>query len=168
MKAKIKNILFLVILLASVALGMSSDVTNFKLLNLRNQQVELAKLLKDGPVLLDFWATWCKPCLKGFPKLNALHKKYGEKGLTVVGINEDGARSQSKVKPFVRSLRIKFPVLIDSNNEVMRKLQVQVLPTTILIAPNGMVVARHVGYSPDGMKKLEERIVTMLRESANH
>ena len=168
MKAKIKNILFLVILLASVALGMSSDVTNFKLLNLRNQQVELAKLLKDGPVLLDFWATWCKPCIKAFPKLNALHKKYGEKGLTVIGINEDGARSQSKVKPFVRSLRIKFPILIDNNNEVLRKLQVQSLPTTILIAPNGMVVARQVGYSPDGIKKLEERIVTLLREYANH
>ena len=80
----------------------------------------------------------------------------------------DGARSQSKVKPFVRSLRIKFPILIDNNNEVMRKLQVQVLPTTILIAPNGMVVARQVGYSPDGIKKLEERIVTLLTEYANH
>lgn len=168
MKARIKSKLFLVILLASVTLGMSSDVTNFKLPNLRNQQVELAELLKDGPVLLDFWATWCKPCMKAFPKLNALHKKYGEKGLTVVGINEDGARSQSKVKPFVRSLRIKFLILIDNNNEVMRKLQVQNLPTTILITPNGMVVARHVGYSPDGIKKLEERIVTLLTEYANH
>lgn len=167
MKARIKSKLFLVILLATVALGMGSDVTNFKLLNLRNQQVELATLLKDGPVLLDFWSTWCKPCIKAFPKLNALHKKYGEKGLTVVGINEDGARSQSKVKPFVRSLRIKFPILIDNNNEVMRRLQVQSLPTTILIAPNGMVVARQVGYSPDGIKKLEERIVTLLREYAN-
>ena len=167
MKAGIKSKLFLVILLATVALGMGSDVTNFKLLNLRNQQVELATLLKDGPVLLDFWSTWCKPCIKAFPKLNALHKKYGEKGLTVVGINEDGARSQSKVKPFVRSLRIKFPILIDNNNEVMRRLQVQSLPTTILIAPNGMVVARHVGYSPDGIKKLEEQIVTLLREYAN-
>jgi len=167
MKAGIKSKLFLVILLATVALGMGSDVTNFKLLNLRNQQVELATLLKDGPVLLDFWSTWCKPCIKAFPKLNALHKKYGEKGLTVVGINEDGARSQSKVKPFVRSLRIKFPILIDNNNEVMRRLQVQSLPTTILIAPNGMVVARQVGYSPDGIKKLEERIVTLLREYAN-
>lgn len=168
MKAGIKSKLFLVILLATVALGMGSDVTNFKLLNLRNQQVELATLLKDGPVLLDFWSTWCKPCIKAFPKLNALHKKYGEKGLTVVGINEDGARSQSKVKPFVRSLRIKFPILIDNNNEVMRRLQVQSLPTTILIAPNGMVVARQVGYSPDGIKKLEERIVTLLTEYANH
>lgn len=168
MKARIKSKLFLVILLAAVTLGMSSDVTNFKLPNLRNQQVELAELLKDGPVLLDFWATWCKPCMKAFPKLNALHKKYGEKGLTVVGINEDGARSQSKVKPFVRSLRIKFLILIDNNNEVMRKLQVQNLPTTILITPNGMVVARHVGYSPDGIKKLEERIVTLLTEYANH
>ena len=168
MKARIKSKLFLVILLATVVLGMGSDVTNFKLLNLRNQQVELARLLKDGPVLLDFWSTWCKPCIKAFPKLNALHKKYGEKGLTVVGINEDGARSQSKVKPFVRSLRIKFPILIDNNNEVMRRLQVQSLPTTILIAPDGMVVARQVGYSPDGIKKLEEQIVSVLKEYANH
>jgi len=168
MKSQIKSKLFLLFLLASIVPGMSSDVTNFKLRNLRNQQVELAKLLKDGPVLLDFWSTWCKPCIKAFPKLNALHEKYGEKGLTVVGINEDGARSQSKVKPFVRSLRIKFPILIDNNNEVMRRLQVQSLPTTILIAPDGMVVARQVGYSPDGIKKLEEQIVSVLKEYANH
>lgn len=157
---------FLLPIAAVFTLGMRGDtVVNFKLPDLRNKTVQLSELLQRGPVLLDFWATWCKPCVKAFPKLEALHQKYREQGLVVVGINQDGPRNLAKVKPFVHSLKITFLVLIDENNEVMRRLQVQNLPTSLLLAPDGTMAARHVGYSEENMKKLEEEIAALLQQT---
>ena len=161
-RTKIFIILYVVIFSFNVY---GDTVVDFKLPNLKNKQVRLSELLKKGPVVLDFWATWCKPCAKAFPKLNGLYEKYHQQGLEIVGINEDGPRSQAKVKPFVRSLKIKFPILIDSNNDVMRRLQVQSLPTTILVAPDGTIIERYVGYHPDEMKELEKQIIKLLKQS---
>ena len=158
----------IILLIAFCVLGIRGDTApNFKLPDLQNKPVQLSELLKQGPVLLDFWATWCKPCVKAFPKLEALHKKYREQGLVVVGINQDGPRNQPKVKPFVHSLKITFSILIDSNNDVMRRLQVQNLPTSILLAPDGAIVSRHVGYSEEGMKQLEAAIQALLPKTAD-
>ncbi|MBN2011888.1 TlpA family protein disulfide reductase [candidate division KSB1 bacterium] len=158
--------LSILVILVLCTIGVRADTAlNFKLPDLRTRQVQLTDLLKQGPVVLDFWATWCKPCAKVFPKLNALYEKYNKQGLTVVGINEDGPRSQAKVKPFVRSLKITFPILIDSNNDVMRRLQVQSLPTTILIGSDGTVLARHIGYHPDEFEMLENEIQAILKDT---
>jgi peroxiredoxin len=160
-----RNKLFIVLFTVFFSFSVHADtVVDFKLANLKNKQVRLSELLKKGPVVLDFWATWCKPCAKAFPKLNDLYKKYQDKGLQIVGINEDGPRSQAKVKPFVRSFKIKFPILIDSNNDVMRRLQVQSLPTTVLIAADGTIIQRYVGYHADEMKDLEKQILRLLKQ----
>ena len=142
--------------LTSPAAG--EQVTNFKLQDLDNQTVELAELLRKGPVLLDFWATWCKPCLKAFPKLETLHRNYAAKGLTVLGVNEDSPRNQAKVKPFVKSLKTSFRIVLDKNNELMRRLSVRNLPTSILVSTDGEVIATYVGYSPTHIEDLEEMI----------
>jgi peroxiredoxin len=153
------------IFLALIFLGTGGDkVSNFKLPDLQNNQVELAELLKKGPVVLDFWATWCKPCIKAFPKLDSLHHKYKAQGLTVVGINEDGPRNQAKVKPFVNSLGIDFMILIDSDNDVLRRYQVQNLPTTFLVTPDGKIASRHIGFSPLEIAKLENEVKALLTE----
>lgn len=158
---------FVLVAAAWLVMGMRGDTApNFKLPDLRNKQVQLSELLKQGPVLLDFWATWCKPCVKAFPKLEALHNKYRQQGLVVVGINEDGPRNQAKVKPFVNSLKITFTILIDGNNEIMQRLQVQNLPTSILIAPDGQIVSRHTGFSEEKMKSLEKEILAVLQKTA--
>jgi len=141
----------------------ADEAVNFKLPNLKNKNIQLTELLKDGPVLLDFWATWCKPCAKALPKLNKLHMKYLEEGFQVIGINEDGPRNISKVKPFVRSLRVNFPVLIDGNGEVMRKYNVQNLPTTILIGHDGTIIAKYIGFHTKDLKKLENDIQEAIK-----
>src|SRR5262245_42215156 len=61
---------------------------------------DLANLLKRGPVLLDFWATWCKPCRTSMPRLQGLHRELSLRGLTVVGISVDGPGSSSRVTSF--------------------------------------------------------------------
>jgi len=81
---------------------------DFSLPDLKGKRVNLQKLLEKGPVLVDFWATYCKPCLKAMPKFAEMHRNYEERGLTILGINEDGPRGQAKVRPFLKRLRIPY------------------------------------------------------------
>ena len=151
----------------ALLVGVSRDreVPNFQLMNLKGKNLELYAMLDKGPVLLDFWATWCKPCLKAFPKLNELQRKYGDQGLTILGINEDGNRSQAKIKPFVKSLDLQFEVLIDGNNDVMRKFQVANLPATVLISADGKIIISDFGYSADKFESLDAEIQKLLRDT---
>jgi len=162
----LKKGLFLSLLLLCFG-GMSDPGITFNLENLRNQKESLSDHLGKGPILIDFWATWCKPCVKALPKINALHKKYAKQGLVVIGINEDGVRSKPKVKPFVKSMGIDFTILFDNNSEVMRKFGAQSLPTTVLLSPEGKIIETHSGYSANGLKKIETKIVDMLQEKAS-
>ncbi|TDI83680.1 MAG: TlpA family protein disulfide reductase [Caldithrix sp.] len=160
---KLRLVLLTAILTLTCAMH-RNEIPNFKQKNLQKKNVELYQLLEKGPVLLDFWATWCKPCLKAFPKLNALHEKYGDKGLTILGINEDSNRNQTKIKPFVKSLNIQFDVVFDANNALMRQFQISNLPATILISPDRKIISRDFGYSPNKFKKLEKQIISLLEE----
>ncbi|MFQ5601529.1 MAG: TlpA disulfide reductase family protein, partial [Candidatus Krumholzibacteriia bacterium] len=76
------------------------------------RRADLSSYLGTGPVVLDFWATWCKPCLAAFPELNELYEDLEPRGLQVVGINEDGPRNASKIKPFMKSHGYTFPVVL--------------------------------------------------------
>lgn len=159
---RLKHILLAAVIIL-IGTGFSQQkVKNFKLPNLQNKQVELNTLLEKGPVVLDFWATWCKPCIKAFPEFEKLHQKYQEKGLTIVGINTDGPRNQAKIKPFVNSFEISFPILIDLNSNVMRQFRVVALPTTIVISKDGEIVSTHAGYSPKKMKELDKKLASMV------
>ena len=146
-----KSIFQSVALAASIFLGAATlnaaSAPDFNLRNLRGERVNLKALLATGPVLLDFWATYCKPCVKAMPKLQKIHEKYGKSGLTVLGVNVDGPRGQNRVKPFLRARKVSFPIALDSDSAVMRRMQVNVLPTTLLITPDGEIALRQVGYN---------------------
>lgn len=135
-----------------------SQVPDFDLPDLNGEKRTLYQQLEKGPVLLDFWATWCKPCIKSLPKLADLEKEFAEQGLVVWAINEDGPRTQAKVEPFVYSLGRDLTVLIDENREVMRQFQVNGLPTSILISPERNIVLRLQGYRPGDEKKIKEKL----------
>ena len=153
---KMNRLLFIVVI--SVALGAdgadAATAPDFNLRNLQGERVNLKTLLTKGPVLLDFWATYCKPCVKAMPKLQKIHEKYGKSGLTVLGVNVDGPRGQNRVKPFLRARNVSFPIALDSDSGVMRRMQVNVLPTTLLIAQNGEIALRQVGYNSKNAEAL--------------
>ncbi len=137
--------LWLCLLIASTA--RATEAPDFNLPALNGDRIQLSALLEKGPVLLDFWATWCKPCIKAMPKLEEIHAQYAGRGVTVLGINEDGPRGQNRILPFLKGRNITFPIAIDADGAVMKRLQVRALPTTILIAPNREIVLRRAGLS---------------------
>ncbi len=116
-------------------------------------RTSLADHLENGPVIIDFWATWCGPCRKALPHLQALQDQYRDQGLTVLAVSIDDPRNQPKIGGFVRSQKLDFPILLDGDSRVARLYRVASVPSTFLVSPEGRVVALHRGYR-DGDEKL--------------
>jgi len=134
----------------------------FTLRDINNQSVSLDSLLGKGPIAIDFWATWCKPCLKELDTMNEIYKKYHERGFEILAINHDEPRNEAKVKPFVKSRRWKFPVLLDLEGNVRRLYQIKALPASFILDKEGRIRFTHQGFKTGDEAKLEEEIVSLL------
>jgi peroxiredoxin len=138
---------------------------DFRARNLAGKTVELSELLGRGPIVVDFWATWCKPCIKELPYIQRLHEEYAERGVTVLAVTIDSPKSQSRVRPFVKGRRFTFPVLLDGDQRVFQQLQGKgSVPYVVVIDRDGFVRYRHTGYRP-GDEKALERVVQELLEA---
>ncbi|MBU8920483.1 MAG: TlpA family protein disulfide reductase [Bacteroidales bacterium] len=137
----------------------------FKLKDLKNHSRSYSELKGNKLTVIDFWATWCKPCGRSIPKLVQLNDKYKEKGVAFIGISIDGPRNLSKVRPYARSKKIDFTVLLDVNGDVMGRMNVKVVPTLIIVDGDDEVVYFHQGYRSGDHKVIEEEIVKLLSGS---
>jgi thiol-disulfide isomerase/thioredoxin len=113
--------------------------------------------MKGKVVLVDFWATWCKPCVETMPELQKLHDKYSSKGFSVVGvsIDEKGARD---VEPFLAKRKFTYPMLLDQAGN-WQKWGVRAIPALFLLDKNGQIVRQWTGKAD---KKEVERAVAEL------
>jgi len=143
----------------------AGKMPDFRLQNLDNKTVSYSQLKGKKLTVIDFWATWCKPCVRSIPKLAKLHEQYEKQGVQFIGVNVDGTRNLSKVRPFAHSLNIAYPVLLDVNNEIMNKLKVTAMPTIIIANADDEIVFFHQGYRPGDEKTLEEEIKKLLSAS---
>jgi len=145
--------------------GSSQKVqVNLRLNRLDGKKVSLKQYLNNGPVLINFWATWCGPCKKEMLHLDRLSKTYKQKNLSILSISIDTQRSLSEVKRFIRSKRYDFDVFIDPNQQIFKKLNGNIMPTNLLIDKNGQVVWMHYGYMPGDEKIMEKEIVQLLNK----
>nr|NQU92434.1 TlpA family protein disulfide reductase [Bacteroidota bacterium] len=102
----------------------------------------------DGkPIIITFWATWCKPCMKEHDAINDLYEEWVEEtGVKLYAISIDNARSSKRVLPTVNGKGWEFEVLLDPNGDFKRAMNVNVPPHTFIVNGKGEVVWQHVGY----------------------
>ena len=157
-----KNILlgFTALCLMSMAMDGGSKIPSVKLKDIDGNSLNTAELSNDGkPMVISFWATWCAPCKK---ELNAIHEVYedwqDETGVKVIAVSIDDARSATRVKPYVDAQGWEFEVLMDTNGDFKRSLNVNNVPQTFLVDGNGDIVWTHSGYSPGDEYELLEEI----------
>ena len=158
----IKKISILIVF--SAVLVTAGTVPDFKLKDLENRRVSYSELKGRKLTLIDFWATWCKPCLRAIPKLVELHDNFKDQGVNTIGVNVDSPRNTPKIKPYVRSVGINYPVVLDLNSELSQELHVTVLPTLLIVDANDEIVYIHQGYRPGDEKVLHNKIRELLKE----
>ncbi len=130
---------------------------DFTLKDLRGNHVTLSSL-KGKVVLLNFWATWCPPCVAEMPELNKLYRKMASRGLEIVAVSTDS--SVESPMEFVKKNNIAFTVLYDETHAATRLYKVFSMPTTFLIDKHGVVVEKFFGdyewADADMVKKIEK------------
>ena len=114
-------------------------------------------------VLVDFWASWCEPCLRSFPWMNDLQRRHGEAGLVVVAVNLDHERGLADA--FLRKTPANFQLEFDVAGDLARRFGVQAMPTSFLVDRNGRVRIRHSGFRDKQRAERERQIEDLLKES---
>jgi len=117
-----------------------SLANDFELGDLKGGSIRLSDL-RGKPVVLNYWATWCGPCIEEMPMFQAYSEQYSN--FTMIGINQ--AEGIDKVAPFVERMGLTYPVLLDLNSKVTQAYKVFLLPTTFFIDEEGMIRFRHYG-----------------------
>ena len=134
----------------------------FRVTDVTGRTLELDALRRRGPVLLDFWATWCKPCLEEMPLLERWYTRYGPAGLTVIGVSVDGPRNFAKVRPFAERLGATYPIVLDPDERLRHLYQVTAMPTAVLVDRDGAVRLVRVGYRPGEGAQMEAAILSLV------
>jgi peroxiredoxin len=122
------------------------------------------KGLRGKVVLVDFWGTFCEPCKKSFPKLQALNTKYGASGFQIVGISEDEAEDKDKIPSFADTYGAKFSLGWDEDKAIARAYKPETMPSSFIIDKKGVVRYAHVGYHDGEEVEVEKEIQELLKQ----
>ena len=112
-------------------------------------------------VVLNFWATWCEPCMKEMPDLAAIQNEYAALGVQVIGAAGDTAADSAKVMKFIREFKVNFPVWVGATTDDMQRFGLgTVLPATVVIDKNGKIVWREIGIiKPEVLRKELDKLL---------
>jgi peroxiredoxin len=124
------------------ALKVGTQAPDFVLVDLNGQKHQLSDYKGQG-VFLNFWGTWCKPCEKEMPYIKNSYHHFKDKGVQVLAVNI--GESDVAVSKYVERKKMDFPNMIDKDSQVQNAYNVNPLPVTFLIDPDGKVVKIHTG-----------------------
>jgi peroxiredoxin len=113
---------------------------NFTLSDLHGKTWTL-KDLRGKVVLVNFWATWCPPCRKEMPDMEALHQEFKEQGLVILAISDE---ESDKVEPFITEHKFSYPILLDPGRKVNDLFEVEGIPKSFLYDRSGHLVAQAI------------------------
>lgn len=119
-----------------------SQAPHFQLETLKGASRAIADY-KGKIILLNFWATWCKPCMKEMPEIQAAYEKYKDKDFVVLGVNF--GEKPNKAKMLVEKMGLTFPILLDQDVELAARHRVVSLPVSFFIDRNGIIKERIFG-----------------------
>jgi peroxiredoxin len=139
----------------------NAQLPKINLKDVRGNSIDVSKISNNGkPIIVSFWATWCKPCKA---ELNTIAEEFDdwvdETGVKLVAISIDDARSASRVEPYINAMGWEYTVLMDPNGNMKRAMNVNNVPHTFLLDGNGKIVWDHNNYSPGDEHELYKEVV---------
>jgi cytochrome c biogenesis protein CcmG/thiol:disulfide interchange protein DsbE len=111
-------------------------------------------------VVVDFWASWCKPCRESFPWLNAMQAQYGSQGLVVVGVNVD--RTPQDAARFLREVPAQFEIVYDPDGAIATRYEVPGMPSSYVFDPAGKLLHQHIGFRLAAREEREAELKDLL------
>ena len=148
------------ILFSTLSTAQNRTLPSVDVRTLNGENFNIAEIENNGkPIVLSFWATWCKPCKK---ELNTIAEVYedwqDETGVKLVAISIDNARSMSKVTPYVNASDWDYEVYIDPNGDLKRAMGISTVPHTFLLNGKKEIIWQHKGYVDGDEDELFEQI----------
>lgn len=128
--------------------------------DMNGKKVNLQDLHKDGKLtIVSFWATWCTPCKKELTNIQNVYEEWQKKyNVQLVAVSIDDIRNQSKVKTYVNGESWEYLILMDTNQDLKRALNIQTVPFTLLVDKSGKIVYEHSSYVEGDELELEKKL----------
>lgn len=134
-----------------------SQIKNTKLPSIEiktvdGKNINTSSISNDGkPILISFWATWCKPCIKELTTIAEVYEDWQkETGIKLIAVSIDDSRSSVNVKPLINGKNWNYEVLLDVNSDFKRAMNVNAVPHTFLINGKGEIVWQHTSFTDGG------------------
>ncbi len=164
MKARLFCKLMLSILivmpLSVSAISVGDSVPSFKARTIDGNKNVALEDYRGKVVLVDFWASWCPPCLKSLPKYNDLRREIGTADFEIVAINVD--ENTDDAKKFLQKHPVSYPVAKDPKGVLPGVFGVKAMPTSYLIDQNGVVKYVHAAFKDGDMEKIKHEIEKLI------
>jgi len=157
-----RKLVFTILMLLPPVLLASPPSPNFTLPDAFGVQHALSDQ-KGQLVYIDFWASWCGPCRKSFPWMDAMQKKYRARGFRILAVNLDSNRADAD--RFLKEFPHSFQILFDPEAKVAETYQVKVMPTSYIVNRKGELLARHAGFRTDKAGEVEQQIAKLLAKT---
>ena len=143
-----------------------AQLPKISLNDINGKVVETDTLSNGGrPFIIDFFATWCKPCNR---ELDAIHEVYAdwqeETGVKIYAVSIDQAQNINKVKPLVDNHGWEYEVLLDPNGDLKRAFGVQMIPYVLIVDGKGNIAYKHQGYTDGAEEELIEKVKSLIIE----
>jgi len=153
---------FPLLLIVALSYGQEKNLPQVKLKDMKNKTQSLDKLVNDKITLINFWATYCVPCRKEMKHLNRINATYADQGVQVIGISIDDSRTVGRVKSMVKSQKLKYQILLDTEQKLYKNFNTSAMPFSILVDAKGKILWEHTGYLPGDEVKMEQEIKKAL------
>jgi peroxiredoxin len=141
----------------------TKKIADFSLETVDGKTVSLSDYVGENVILLDFWATWCEPCLAAMPHLNEIYRNHKDDGFVLLSISMDGPDTVAEVRSYSQRHNLDFPVLLDEESRAVSLYNPKrSAPFSVLIAKDGTILHKRDGYQPGDEVAIEAEVVEAL------
>ena len=155
----------LVIMMLIGALPLQAQLPKTTIKDMNGKSISTDTLSNKGqPFIIDFFATWCKPCIRELDAISEVYKDWQkETGVKLFAVSIDQAQNINKVKPLVDNHEWEYDVLLDPNGDLKRAFGIQVIPYVLIVDAKGNIVYKHQGYTDGAEEELIEKVRELIK-----